>query len=453
MNDVRLLDLGGLDKVDAPTQPVDGREVGRTRPERLEPAPAKPPLLPPPGCFLVPILTMMPSVMLEESGGVPDVETIRHVRRLKQLGLGMGLMLGEVLNRIGYTWNCFLGELPEMTEAEAEMHLSLLLDRDVFRHDPVNWASLKPKQQERTMRSERQFVRRMLGYLRAGLRWEYWLSVREQGQIPAGPIPRLDFSDARPGAEVIEMWRRTAKVFERAGFTGARAMEMMVEMILYGFLERAELPGGVGEEVWAKAFHIFDLGLALSRPTDALGTILPEYIGGGRNAFFPTPLSVGKLMVEMAMAGVESDPTKAQSSHPGGSGTFSEPAAGTGRLILLQSNHSLDLSGVELNYQIYRALLANMWLYVPWAVAPLKVWRGNSLIPIEMWDETIEAQQEAATERRHAAWETRLAWFDKGPAPGGEEHRDALNPAEYTNPFVTNHHAQRGEDMIQLISL
>ena len=283
MNDVRLLDLGGLaelGKADSSSQPVDGRKARRTRPERPEPALAKPPLLPPPGCFLVSILTMMPSIMLEETGGVPDVETLRHVRLMKQLGLGMGLVLEEVLNRIGYTWNCFLGELPEMTAAEAEMHLSLLLNRDVFRHDPVTWARLKPKQQERTTKWKRQFVRRLLGHLRVGLRWEYWLSVRERGQMPAGPIPRLDFSDARQGAEVIGMWRRTAEVFERAGFTGARAMEMMVEMILYGFLERAELPGGVGEEAWAKAFQIFDLGLALSCPTDALEAILPSSIRG-----------------------------------------------------------------------------------------------------------------------------------------------------------------------------
>ena len=177
MNDVQLLDLEGMvepDKVDASSQPIDGRDFQhQTRPVRSEFAPAKRPLLPPPGCFLVSILNMTPSVMLDETGGVADVETLRRVRLVKQLGLGMGLVLGEVLDRIGYTWNCFLGELPEMSAVEAETHLSLLLDRDVFRHDPVNWARLKPKQQERAMKRERQFVRRLLGYLRAGLRWEY----------------------------------------------------------------------------------------------------------------------------------------------------------------------------------------------------------------------------------------------------------------------------------------
>jgi len=208
-------------------------------------------------------------------------------------------------------------------------------------------------------------------------------------------------------------------VFERAGYTGGRAVEMLVEMILYGFCERPDLPSGVEERVWAQAFQTFDLGLALSSPTDALGVILPEMVSGKGHGFFPTPLNVSRMMVEIVMAGRD-EKAKTESFH--------EPAAGTGVMLLLQSNYSLDVSAVELVHQIYRALLANCWLFVPWAVSPLKVWQGNSLIPPDKWTETPEAQNRAARERRQAAWEARQSWFD--------EHRDRLILAEYMDGLV-----------------
>lgn len=79
------------------------------------------------------------------------------------------------------------------------------------------------------------------------------------------------------------------------------------------------------------------------------------YKGAG---FFATPMSVCKMMVNIAFMG--------QGDCRGR--TFNDPCCGTGSILLAASNHTMRLSAQDISRSMVLCTKLNMYLYAPWAV-------------------------------------------------------------------------------------
>jgi hypothetical protein len=49
-----------------------------------------------------------------------------------------------------------------------------------------------------------------------------------------------------------------------------------------------------------------------------------------------------------------------------------DPCVGTGRFLLHASNHTLNLSGTDIDSTLCKATLVNGFLYAPWMVRPIQ---------------------------------------------------------------------------------
>jgi len=173
-----------------------------------------------------------------------------------------------------------------------------------------------------------------------------------------------------------------------------------VDWLLHGFgdPEANDPPRGLEPEISASWYKTFNLGLYLQHPHDYLGEAAAELYGSGRHnptGYFPTPMHVSVFMAAMAM----SDADKTAS--------VCDPCVGSGRLLMAASNYSLNLYGMDIDYRIIKICKANMWQYVPWAVARPKdivgleeprgeepIERGDSLAVQPIRQVSKETQQE-----------------------------------------------------------
>lgn len=109
-------------------------------------------------------------------------------------------------------------------------------------------------------------------------------------------------------------------------------------------------------------------------PYDYWGDIIAEGIGRGPwanpNGFYPTPMSVCQLIVRMMLPDADSLSPAARNALRVKS--IADPAgSGTGRMLLLASNVSLSLYGIERDALVRTACLINGALYAPWLAFPL----------------------------------------------------------------------------------
>lgn len=191
-------------------------------------------------------------------------------------------------------------------------------------------------------------------------RWGYYarvLEADERGELPDEPIPRADFFSADAGVlGQTEKWLSLVER-ERGHWSG---YESFVRWLAWGLGqsdEPSDLPAKLQEELYREV----DLGLWLKHPSDYLGEVAARRYGGGPNAFFPTPHSVCEVMCAMTFGRDVDWRLK----------TVSEPALGTGRLLLHASNHSLRLCGQDKDGLMALAALCNFAVYAPWATRGL----------------------------------------------------------------------------------
>jgi len=101
----------------------------------------------------------------------------------------------------------------------------------------------------------------------------------------------------------------------------------------------------------------------LIHPYDYFGDLLSECHWGKSKGFFPTPMSVVKVMTAITMGQKGLDQrTK----------TVLDPCVGTGRMLMLAGDYSLRLHGQDIDGVVLKAANINFLLYVPWAIAPIK---------------------------------------------------------------------------------
>ena len=189
-------------------------------------------------------------------------------------------------------------------------------------------------------------------------RWDYWLRTLDTKHILDEPIPKIMWSGS--GAQDAQKNLETCIDFCR-NRQSRNAFNLFVEWLLFGFGDPAikERPKDIELSVNAFWYKTFNLGLFLRHPHDYLGEYAAELYGKGKHnptAYFPTPMHVSVMMAEMTMS--EADKTA----------SVCDPCVGSGRLLMAASNHSLNLYGMDIDYNIINVCKVNMWMYVPWGV-------------------------------------------------------------------------------------
>lgn len=195
-------------------------------------------------------------------------------------------------------------------------------------------------------------------------RWEYWQECCESiGELPDKGIPQMDFQDLpHPGVrrmledclDAIGDWQ---------GWDSGKVFSYFFDWLLYGFGhdDAPNLPKEPSPGASMKLYQLFDLGALLLWPYDYWGDLLAENKMGKQQGFFPTPHCIVNLITRMTMPMEEDLRLK----------DFNDPCLGTGRFPLYASNHSLRLTGQDINPMMVKATLVNGYCFAPWLVKPI----------------------------------------------------------------------------------
>jgi hypothetical protein len=195
-------------------------------------------------------------------------------------------------------------------------------------------------------------------------RWDYWCRIQEQRALPPDPIPQIEFLDSGH-ARTRKLWEH---IFDQVapywqGWSSSEYIGYVLDWFLYGFGHVTELPREPTPGASDRLYQAVDIGPMMLWPYDYLGDIFADMAIGKHGGFYPTPLSLVRLMVEMTMGCATVKDQRLA--------TTCDPCLGTGRMLLLASNHTLSLAGQDINSLIVKAALVNGYLYAPWMVKPI----------------------------------------------------------------------------------
>jgi hypothetical protein len=198
-------------------------------------------------------------------------------------------------------------------------------------------------------------------------RWIYWLECLRDRHIPDNGLPQIEFCDSSAYGPSKEVHRHIEKCIEYLSYkTGAwNALSLLLAWILFG-LGKADYPKDISEDQHEWLYRNFNAGLLIRAPYDYWGDIICEKHSNGwnPNGFYPTPHSICKMMTQMIMGDTN--------QHKGIFSTVSDPAVGTGRMLLEASNRSIFLYGQDIDHMVLKACHINMILYAPWAAMPVE---------------------------------------------------------------------------------
>jgi len=183
-------------------------------------------------------------------------------------------------------------------------------------------------------------------------RWGYFLSLWLDLRLPDEPIPEIVFSTSNAGQRALQGLEKT--LFHHAG---SFAWRTTLEWLGWGLGLLDEAPK-IPTEISEKLYRSFNLELLLKEAADHLGVYLSESMARGSKkgtGFFPTPMHLSQIMVSMT---VGSEDVRLK--------TINDPAVGTGSFLLAASNHSLLLSGNDINADCVLSTRIQGALYAPW---------------------------------------------------------------------------------------
>ncbi len=192
-------------------------------------------------------------------------------------------------------------------------------------------------------------------------RWGYLARIIEERQLPAEPIPPMEFD--MPNRDVLG---RLEKLVEWVAvrYGAWSGLGHLVRFLNHGLavgLPTDGYPTELGEDAAEHIYRTFNALPLLQHPSDYLGTLVSTWKGTGSwnpTAFYPTPHSVVQAMVELQMA--DAGDARRLSVY--------DPCLGTGRMLLHASNHCLFLYGQDIDAFVLRIALFNGALYAPWMV-------------------------------------------------------------------------------------
>jgi len=200
-------------------------------------------------------------------------------------------------------------------------------------------------------------------------RWQWWAPALETRKIPEGPIPQISFeSDGSRG--VAETQRMISWCLDGIQCGDRKeALRYLIAWLAWSLGIESEMPDGTRVDKHASAilYQRFVLDMFVVYPFDHLGDALceAEHGQGKRsNAFYPTPMSLVVLMSGLTYGMQDSEQTKLKPAY--------DPTMGTGRTLLVASNHSLFLYGQDIDALVLSVAKINFMIYAPWGMCPLK---------------------------------------------------------------------------------
>jgi len=196
-------------------------------------------------------------------------------------------------------------------------------------------------------------------------RWDYWLRTLQAGNLLDEPIPQISFEgEGHTSSETMKMLRKCLDDY--CCYAQSISLPDFFEWLLWGFNDpdQTERPYKINEKINEHWYRNFNLGLMIQHPHDYLGDLLADSKAGktywnNPHAFFPTPHNVCEMMYKMTIG----DDLKADAS-------VCDPCAGTGRMLMCASNHSVNLWGIDIDRTCVMGCKINGYLYIPWLVKP-----------------------------------------------------------------------------------
>lgn len=203
-------------------------------------------------------------------------------------------------------------------------------------------------------------------------RWAYWTQMQAIPKLPQEPIPGIEFLDF-PEPRAMKMLSACLDCIPNngaggwQGWSSSTYVEYFLRWCLYGFghaghRDRPVEPAGC-EGAFDRLYQVFNMGHLLLWPYDYFGDIFAEMRYGKHSGFYPTPMTVGKMMTLMTMGAFGEEEIRDK--------TVLDPCVGTGRFPLLASNYSLRLYAMDILEIMVLATLVNGYLYAPWLVRPI----------------------------------------------------------------------------------
>lgn len=204
-----------------------------------------------------------------------------------------------------------------------------------------------------------------LDYLSWG-RWQHWSNVMTAGRLIDEPIPQIAWTGedrSGPGRKMLEKsLSSVTKWHDWSGWSSWNYFDYFLDWLLFGLgdARQREEPKGQSdcEGASERLYQIFNLEPLLAFPHDYFGDIMAENSYGRQSGFFPTPMCVCEMMFKMQCGDCEDMRAK----------TVCDPTLGTGRMLLVASNASYRLYGMDINGTVIKAALVNGYLYAPWLV-------------------------------------------------------------------------------------
>jgi hypothetical protein len=205
-------------------------------------------------------------------------------------------------------------------------------------------------------------------------RWDYWLSACLEHKVPKGAIPQIHWQDRPDPIDEKEIQNVLTHYVQRGLGSYSDAWMALVRWLLWGLGYKGELLDTVQrgferipDEVRALWYREFSLANLLHSHIDWSAYILQNGLPEtrGRNGhryestgYFSTPMALVKMMFGLL---VEPDVDHRFES-------ICEPCAGTGSVLLVASNYSLNLYGQEKVADLVLCSILNGYLFVPWLV-------------------------------------------------------------------------------------
>jgi len=194
-------------------------------------------------------------------------------------------------------------------------------------------------------------------------RWWYWINTLRTGVVRA-PIPQINFS-SQGHRDTIKMFKKNIDFMHAR--TGHRMMEVFQRYFVPWLLWGLGAPGAkrpkINKETSEFWYNNFDLEPIMRHPHDYMPELLVEF-GYKVPGWIPTPHSIAKLMSAITYPDVKTQTVESIQK------AYHEPASGTGVITLEASNHSINMSVVDVSHFMNQLLTLNAYFYVPWLVFP-----------------------------------------------------------------------------------
>ena len=210
-------------------------------------------------------------------------------------------------------------------------------------------------------------------------RWDYWFRTQRAGRLLDEPIPDIPFgysSQSRHERKARQHWEDCLDLVPNCGRGGWKGwgswqyVDYLFDWLLFGFgySGQKQLPPEPHDCKGAsmRLYQRFNLAIPLTYPHDYWGDLLAENRFGRSSGFYPTPMSLVRMLVQMTLnlkAGEDCQKDYRAKS-------VLDPCLGTGRMLLVASNYSLCLYGQDINATVLKASIINGYLYAPWLIKP-----------------------------------------------------------------------------------